>query len=184
MIIIIPTILITIITFPGIIIHEIAHRLFCDKFGLMVYKVKYFLPSNIVSGYVEYEPTTNVIEQYLITIAPFIINTLVCAFFTLPSLLPLDWFGDHLEQSEGVQLLFIIMAWIGFSSGMHAFPSSTDLEVLENVYLSYPPESKMVNLVIRYTASFFWMINSIRFFLIEFGYALLISKIFPLLLSY
>lgn len=182
MLIIFPTLLITLLTFPGVIIHEIAHRFFCDWVGLAVYKVKYFIPSNKVSGYVLHEKTTNINHQYLISMAPFIINTLVCALLTFPTSLPSSWFGDCIESDPITQILFNIMAWVGVSSGMHAFPSTIDLDQIERVYHYYPSQSQFFCRIIESSLKFFRFFDAIRFFVLDLFYVLLIKKILPFLL--
>ena len=39
---IIPGPIIALLTFPGVIVHEFAHKLFCDIFNVPVYYVNYF----------------------------------------------------------------------------------------------------------------------------------------------
>ncbi len=51
---IIPGVLISLVTFPGVVIHELAHQLFCMLCGLKVYEVKYFQINN-PNGYVIYQ---------------------------------------------------------------------------------------------------------------------------------
>lgn len=55
---IIPGFVISVMTFPGVIIHELAHQLFCMICGLEVYEVKYFQmnidysnPLNLILGW-------------------------------------------------------------------------------------------------------------------------------------
>ena len=43
---IIPGFVISIITFPGVIVHELAHQLFCRWCKVPVYEVKYFQCKN------------------------------------------------------------------------------------------------------------------------------------------
>lgn len=38
----IPGVIISIITFPGVIVHELAHQIFCYLMKIPVYEVKYF----------------------------------------------------------------------------------------------------------------------------------------------
>ena len=39
---IIPGFIISILTFPGVIVHELAHQICCYICGIKVYEVKYF----------------------------------------------------------------------------------------------------------------------------------------------
>jgi hypothetical protein len=47
----IPRILVSVLTFPGIIFHELGHQLFCKFTGVRVIKVRYFRFGN-PAGYV------------------------------------------------------------------------------------------------------------------------------------
>jgi hypothetical protein len=183
MLIFIPNILITVATFPGVVIHEMSHRFFCDLVGVDVYKIKYFIPSDKILGYVLHEPTTNVHHQYLISMGPFIINTLLCALLTFPYVLPEHMFGGYIEQDQITQIIFKTMAWIGFSSGMHAFPSSLDLDQIEKINRYYPSESQFFSRVIESTITTFRFLNAIQFYIFQLVYALFVSKVLPLLLS-
>lgn len=51
---IIPGFLISIVTFPGVIVHEMAHQIFCRLCGVAVFDVCYFRFGN-PSGYVVHE---------------------------------------------------------------------------------------------------------------------------------
>lgn len=70
---IIPGFLISILTFLGVIVHEIAHQLFCRICGVAVLDVCYFKAGN-PAGYVVHEipkkPSTNI----LIGVGPFFVN--------------------------------------------------------------------------------------------------------------
>ena len=66
---------ISLLTFPGIIIHELAHSIFCNITQVQVYKVCYFRLGN-PSGFVIHEPADSYWKALLIDIAPFLINTL------------------------------------------------------------------------------------------------------------
>lgn len=172
------------ITFPGVIIHEIAHKFFCDIFGIKVNKVKYFIISEKIQGYVSTDPIKNLKHQYLVSVGPFIINTLFCSLLTFPYALTYLWFGQcNIEEDQIHQMIFYAMAWVGFSSGMHAFPSNTDLDHIERVNVHYPSKSHLFCITVKITLVIFRFFNLIQFFFIEFFYALAISAILPSLLS-
>jgi len=118
----IPGILISIATFPGIIVHELAHQLFCRWFKVPVFKVVYFQTENPV-GYVLHEIPSNKWHSIMISIGPFIINTIVGALIAFPGALPVFKFGN-----AGV--LDYILIYLGVSIAMHAFPSSGDANAI------------------------------------------------------
>lgn len=57
----IPGIIISLVTFPGVIIHELAHKVFCYLFGVRVYEVVYFQVKDLSApvGYVLHDPPQN-----------------------------------------------------------------------------------------------------------------------------
>ena len=109
--------LIAIITFPGIILHEWAHKFFCDRTGVPVYKTCYFRLGN-PAGYVIHGQVDNYGKAFLISTAPFLVNTIIAAiFFVIAVILPLG-------------LISYILYWLGISIAMHSFPSSEDADNL------------------------------------------------------
>ena len=78
----IPGWLISIVTFPGVIVHELAHQLFCRWARVAVFEVKYFQFKNPV-GYVIHELTNNPAKNLLIGVGPFIINSLLGALIAM-----------------------------------------------------------------------------------------------------
>lgn len=67
----IPGFLITILTFPGVIVHELAHQIFCRICRVAVFDVCYFKFGN-PAGYVVHEHPKNAYSQILIGIGPFL----------------------------------------------------------------------------------------------------------------
>jgi hypothetical protein len=118
----IPGIIITLLTFPGVIVHEAAHMLFCRLRHVAIFDVCFFRVGN-PSGYVIHEPTDNFLSMWLVAMGPFIVNSLLCIFFCLPAMIPMRVFGQ-----EGLLSYFLV--WVGVSIGMHAFPSTQDAKLL------------------------------------------------------
>lgn len=125
----IPGELISIVTFPGVIMHEFAHRLFCDITRVPVYAVCYFRVDK-TAGYVIHAPTKSIIKSFLITCGPFIINTILCAMLLAFPMVSYQ-FGK-----PGHYILTNVLGWLGFSVGSHAIPSKMDvdnfIEALDN----------------------------------------------------
>ncbi|SKC82976.1 metalloprotease family protein [Maledivibacter halophilus] len=115
---IIPGQLITIATFPGVIIHEVAHQLFCRLANVAVLDVCYFRVGN-PSGYVIHEKPRKISQHILIGIGPFILNTLIGALIAMSASFPVFRFhtGGPLDY---------IFIWLGVSIAMHSFPSTGD----------------------------------------------------------
>lgn len=115
----IPGVLIAAITFPGVIIHELAHQLFCRYFKIPVYQVCYFRLGN-PAGYVIHGPASNWWQQVLVGAGPFLINTLLGALLAFPSAL------RAFEFDGAAKPLDIVLMWLGVSIAMHAIPSRGD----------------------------------------------------------
>jgi hypothetical protein len=120
--IIIPGFLIALVTFPGVIVHEAAHLFFCKLRRVAVFDVCYFRIGN-PSGYVIHESPDSFLSSFLISIGPFIINSILCVLFCFPAFVPVRVFN----QKDPICYFLI---WLGVSIGMHAFPSTQDAKVL------------------------------------------------------
>ena len=118
----IPGELISIVTFPGIIVHEFAHMLFCKIRKVAVFDACYFRVGN-PAGYVIHENSNNFTSTFLISMGPFFVNTLLCLLICLPAYMPIKFFG--LEHP-----LSYFLIWLGVSIGMHAIPSNQDAEIV------------------------------------------------------
>jgi hypothetical protein len=120
----IPGFVITLLTFPGVIVHELAHQLFCRYYKVPVFKVVYFQMGN-PAGYVLHEAVRNKAQGIMISIGPFIINTVIGALISLPAALPI--FKFHTGKP-----LDYVLIYLGVSIAMHAFPSRGDANVIWN----------------------------------------------------
>ena len=120
--ILIPGILITIATFPGVIVHESAHMLFCKLRGVAVLDVCFFRFGN-PAGYVVHNTIDNFNTTFLVAVGPFIVNSLLCMLICFPAFIPMQVFGVTSPLSY-------FLLWLGVSIGMHAFPSTQDAYVL------------------------------------------------------
>ena len=114
----VPGFLITLLSFPGVIVHEIAHQLFCRLYKVPVFEVVYFRLGN-PAGYVLHEKPQRRIQTIMISIGPFIINTVIGALIGLPAALPFYEFHNP-------GLLDYVLIYLGVSIAMHAFPSTGD----------------------------------------------------------
>ena len=119
---IIPGFVISWVTFPGVVFHELAHALFCRLFGLEIYKVQYFRFSIAWGqpvGYVIHKPSQKAWQNVLVGVGPFFLNTIVGAIVAFPAALTVLQFG-------GGDLFDYFLIWLGVSIAMHAFPSTGD----------------------------------------------------------
>ncbi len=114
----IPGFLISIVTFPGVIIHELAHVAFCKLTKTPVLKVCYFRLGS-PAGYVIHERPSSVWRHILIGIGPFFVNTILGIALGIATL-PMHINLDHLTVAGGV------LWWLAISVAMHSFPSTGD----------------------------------------------------------
>jgi len=169
----IPGFLIAILTFPGVIVHEAAHRLFCDLAGVPVYNVCYFRVGN-PSGYVVHGPTKSLRASFLITIGPLIVNTLLCAVIC---------FAPAVSFLLGVAnppIVFLLLGWLGVSIGMHAFPSPQDASTFSAAVKARG--RGLLYLVARVFQALVWLAHLLRFFWFDLVYAIGITLLAPSLI--
>lgn len=171
---IIPGPIVSLLTFPGVIVHEAAHRFFCDVAKVPVYAVRYFRFGN-PAGYVQHGEVPNLKASFLISVGPLIVNTILCALFTFPIAFPLRMLG--VEKGMG---LFVVVAWVGYSIGMHAFPSNEDMKH----FSASVHAEKGRGLLFVFAKLFEWLMklaHLLSFFWFDLIYAVLISFILPAL---
>lgn len=119
---IVPGFIIAIVTFPGVIVHEFGHMLFCKLRGVAVLDYC-FLRFGNPAGYVVHEIPKDFTTTFLISVGPFIANSVLCFVICLPAVLPFQFFGIKDPVSY-------VVLWLGISIGMHAFPSPQDAQGL------------------------------------------------------
>lgn len=153
----IPGFLISILTFPGVIVHELAHQLFCRWLKVPVFKVVYFQVSN-PAGYVLHERPDNRFKSIAIGIGPFIFNTVIGAVIALPAALPVFRFNT-------ANIFDYLLIYLGVSIAMHAFPSTGDANTIVQSLKekSTPVWAKIVGypivglIYLGSLGSFFWL---------------------------
>ena len=118
----IPGIVITIATFPGVIVHELAHQLFCRLYKIPVFEVLYFQAKN-PAGYVLHEAPAYKWHSLMISIGPFFVNTVLGALIAFPAALPV------MEFHNAGPLDYLLL-YLGVSIAKHAFPSTGDAQAI------------------------------------------------------
>ena len=170
----IPGILISIFTFPGVIVHEFAHLIFCKLRNVAVFDVCYFRTANPV-GYVIHENSENFYTTFLISMGPFLVNTTLCLLICIPAYMPLHFFNiDH-------PFSFFLM-WLGISIGMHAIPSNQDAK---NVYEQAKEKIKEKNALAILSfpiVGLIYIFNILRFFWADLFYGLAVGIGIPSLI--
>ena len=180
---IIPGIVISVLTFPGVAVYQLAHQICCRICKIPVYEVKYFQVKN-PCGYVLHEATSNPWKNLLTSFGPFFINTTLGMLITLPAYA--NVFGyNYIGGTLGICVTMSswLLYWLGVSILMHAFPSTGDARALvENVL-----KNKEVGLFAKVvTAPFIGLIYLGAFgsmiwldLLYGIGMSMLLPKLFP-----
>lgn len=112
----IPGTIISAITFPGVVVHEYAHKSFCELFNVPVHEVCYYRYGN-PAGYVIHEKCDFWYQDVIIALGPFFLNTSIGLF--------LGFLGERLISSIP-EFLSIFIIWLSVSIAMHAIPSKED----------------------------------------------------------
>ncbi|MBI3290805.1 DUF3267 domain-containing protein [Candidatus Falkowbacteria bacterium] len=173
----IPGWLIALFTFPGVIAHEIGHRLFADWAKVPVYKVCYFRVGN-PAGYVSHGPVNGLKSSFLISVGPLIVNTLLCAVVTFSAVFPL-----YILKAEQYSLVFILLIWVGFSIGMHAFPSNEDMGNLVNNVKGAKQGGPLL-LAAKFFAGLLRLANALRVIWFDAIYAFGVTMLLPWLFGF
>lgn len=164
----IPGFIISLLTFPGVVTHELSHVIACSIFNVKILKVKYFNFSfSLVggeAGYVIHEPTRNYFATLIIGSAPFFLNSLLSILSALLSLATFS--GSFMNY---------LLIWLSISFAMHSFPSNQDMSNVKShgksqgLIVSGISELLYYGMVILNFAKIFWL---------DILYALLILSLF------
>jgi hypothetical protein len=122
----IPGFVVSLVSFPGVISHEYAHKLACEWRNVRIQDVVYFQLGN-PAGYVRHRTPRRQSDAFWITTAPFFINSLLALNLGLlvgtlsPTLIP---------ESHILLAVSYVLLWVAVSIGMHSFPSRGDATTL------------------------------------------------------
>jgi hypothetical protein len=144
----VPGIIISLITFPGVIVHELAHQLFCRWFKVPVFEVCYFRTKNPV-GYVIHEPAREAYQNVLISVGPFIINTVLCFIIGFSASLQFKF--------NSANLLDYTLMYLAMSIGAHAFPSSGDAKSLWKTVVKSETSSWLSKVIVTPIVGFIYL---------------------------
>ena len=138
----IPGFIIAWLTFPGVIVHEAAHMLFCKLYGLSVIDVCFFrFATTGPSGYVIHEPTKRFWPSFFIGCGPFLINSILCFIICFSIFLPMRFFNVS-------HWWYMVMGWLGISIGMHAFPSNQDAKTLWHLAVEHIKQGHYLSVLV------------------------------------
>lgn len=118
-------ILLSLLTFPGVIVHEFAHAWACRRLGITVERVCYLRIGNPM-GYVLHERPATAMQHLLVATAPFFVSSILALVMSLAACL----FSRSQLPPETRDAMAILALWLSFSFALHAFPSHGDIEAL------------------------------------------------------
>jgi hypothetical protein len=111
--------IVTILTFPGVIVHELAHMAACFATGTRVLKARLFRLGN-PAGYVIHERPSHAWKTILIGTGPFLVNTMAGFLIALSASLVRD------GVTATAAAVKVVLIWLAISVAMHSFPSVGD----------------------------------------------------------
>ena len=163
----IPGWLISLVTFPGVVLHEWAHAFFCRQLGVTVHEVKYFQIGKGVAGYVKHEVPKKYSQTFWISIGPLLVNSITAILLSyIATFAPTE------------SLVWYILLWLGLSIGMHSFPSDQDMS---HISLSSKAAIKEGGTYLHYLAFPFvwlvWIANKLRVIWFDLIWAILLISL-------
>lgn len=170
--IIIPGFLISLLTFPGVMVHEFAHQLFCRIMRVPVYDVVYFQAKN-PAGYVAHEPTEKPLASFLISTGPFFVNTILGMLIVFPAAIELFRFESYKNP------LTLLLGWLGVSILMHAFPSTGDAKVMVQAILKNKDVNPAVKVVTAPVIGLVYLGALGSMMWLDFIYAMFMAMVIP-----
>lgn len=160
----IPGFIINWLTFPGVLLHELAHYRACQWREIPVGRVQWFSVTG--EAFVEHAEPRAYLDTVAISLAPFLVNTVVAvvAYAIAAAVVGL---------AGGVGWL---IGWLGLSFGWHAIPSKGDVDNL------WDQTDDMDNwsvwtVVVTPVAVFLYILNALRLFWIDAIYSLLLALV-------
>jgi hypothetical protein len=170
----IPGSVIAAVTFPGVVIHELAHQLVCRYLKIPVFKVCYFQFGN-PAGYVIHGQTDNWVHQVLVSVGPFFINSILGAILSFPSAL------RAFEFDNAASILDLVLIWLGVSIAMHAIPSTGDAKSIWRA-VSGQQTSLLAKIVIAPIVGVIFLLALGSVFWLDLIYGIAVSLAIPTLL--
>jgi hypothetical protein len=160
----IPGFIIAWATFPGVIVHEFAHKLACERLNIKVFEVKYFIFSIKLfggeAGHVIHEKPKKYLHSIIVGVAPLFLNTTLMVIFAVISKYTV--YGNDIN---------IILLWLAFSMGVNAFPSDQDMDNVRQHDFSDMKSAKFMTSALYYIMRF---LNFGKMFWLDFIYAFVV----------
>jgi hypothetical protein len=171
----IPSQVVALLTFPGVVLRAAVEVLFCRRLRVAVGEVCYFR-FGTPPGFVTHERPANVHQALLIGLGPFFVNSLLAALMAFPFVLPALEF--RVSSVQGY-----ILAWLSISIAMHAFPNADETEDLWRAVRS-PASSPRTRLLATPLVGFMYVGAVGRLIGLDLLYGLGVLVLPPALLLY
>lgn len=154
------------LTFPGVILHELVHALTCKIFGIEIKEICY-LRYGKPAGYIIHSPCRSFVSQFFVTTGPLIVNTILGA-----------WLGYKYFHLYPDTPIFekVFFGWLALSFLAHSFPSVKDVK---NFHKILKKESELVQLFHMPILIVLYIIAHSSYFWIEAVYAWAVVFYFP-----
>jgi hypothetical protein len=149
----IPSQIVALLTFPGVVLHEVIEQLFCRWLGVAVLDVCYFRFGN-PAGYITHEPKLQLRKSLWIALGPFLVNSLLGALVAFPAILTAWEFRVSTTPSY-------ILAWLGISIAAHAVPNPDSAATLWHAARS-PECSLLIRVLAAPVAGFALIVSAGR----------------------
>jgi len=113
------------LTAPGVIIHELAHKHTAEDLDLAITEYRLFKFGS-PAGYVKHETPRTYRSILAVSAAPFLLNTMLA--FSLYLAIGISIHYTSPESLSPLQIALLCGGfWIALSSSLHAFPSAQDI---------------------------------------------------------
>lgn len=161
------------VTFPGVIVYQYVRYLFCKSAKIKVYKVCLFDFKNLY-GYVQHEGLKKPYQGFIITIGPFLVNSLLAALISIPA------------SFESNQLFFkgatLILKWLSISIAANAFPNLNDgMKVCE---LTWSTKNALISKILSIPFfAFVYIITLGSVYWLDLIYGVALTIFFPVIIG-
>lgn len=167
-------------SFPGIILHEFAHKWAAERRGLAVRDYTLWNWRN--GGHVSHEPATSPGDKIAVAGMPCFVNTVVSVI--LWALAAVVFASRATPVPRYAELtLAVFLAWLGWSAGKHAIPSPTDAVTVWQAAWRRPSWSYR-QAKLRSVATFLVLLSKFKLLNSVFGLFIGIVACFPFFLFY
>lgn len=149
--------ILSLVTLPGVVIHEFGHKFFCDWAGVKVHEVCYFRFGN-PAGFVVHDSPRKFLQSFFITVGPLIVGLIVSVLLFL-------LFKQHISEIRG-----FVFAWLGLAIASQCFPSTGDAKALFDEAVRHIWRSPF-SLLGFPVALVIWLINKFNIFYFNYIFA-------------